>query len=134
MLSGLYGAYAMEKSVSTVCVKFKTPILECTYGRGAQTKWKNFELSCNFMQRDTDHVLKFIRSELSIECNISPDGLVIDGRYTVGNLMKLIERYATMYIRCMSCKKCNSTMTWDSSLRMYDIACAECGSTRKVRK
>ncbi len=134
MLTGLYATYKARKSESTACIRFKTPELECTYGRGAQTKWTNFKLTCSFMQRDIDHVMKFVISELSTECNMSPDGLVIAGRYTVSNLMGIITRYATMYIQCTSCKKSNSTMTRNSVLRMYDITCLECGSTRKIRK
>lgn len=98
-----------------------------------KTMWTNFAQICQLMQRQHEHVMSFVLSELGTEGSI--DGnmrLVIKGRYLPKQIESLLKKYIMEYVSCHMCRTPETSLTRDPVTRLYFLQCETCGSRRSV--
>lgn len=95
--------------------------------------WTNFYDICNVMQRSPEHVLQFVLAELGTEGSIGGDGqLTLKGKFGPKHIECLLRKYIIEYVTCSMCKSPNTTLSRDSSTRLFNINCSACGASRSV--
>lgn len=93
--------------------------------------WKNFQSCCHAINRNVQHVLLFVLSELGTTGNISDiKGLVIRGRYSALNFEQLLKKYIQAYVTCNSCYKNNTSIKKEN--RIDFKYCHNCYSSSSV--
>merc|ERR1712113_1204603 len=93
--------------------------------------WVNFTEICNMMNRPPDHVMTFVLAEFGTEGSMAGDGqLILKGRYLPKHLEILLRKYIKEFVTCEMCKSANTSLSRDSSTRLYIVSCGNCGASR----
>merc|ERR1712187_228661 len=93
--------------------------------------WVNFTEICHLMNRPPDHVTTFVLAEFGTEGSMAGDGqLILKGRYQPKHAESLLRKYIKEFVTCAMCKSANTTLSRDSSTRLYVVACGNCGASR----
>jgi len=93
--------------------------------------WVNFSEICEMMNRSPEHVQGFVLAEFGTEGSLDGSGgLVLKGRYQPKHAESLIRKYIKEFVTCAMCKSPKTTLTRDSSTRLYMVACGNCGASR----
>merc|ERR1712113_1179843 len=93
--------------------------------------WVNFSEICNMMKRPPDHVTQFVLAEFGTEGSIAGDGqLILKGRYMPKHAESLLRKYIKEFVTCEMCKSANTTLSRDSSTRLFMVSCKNCGASR----
>ena len=96
-----------------------------------RTTWQNFGTICLAINREPQHILDFFKAELDVEGNFgSENNLILVGKYQNKHITNLYKQYLTTYVRCLDCKKLSTQLIRDSSTRLQNLACQDCGATR----
>lgn len=97
--------------------------------------WKNVKEYLKVIQRHPDHFIEFLRHEIPGK-NIDwfsaskSDGLIIHGKcQKTSKLSELAFKYIEMYVKCLSCKKIDSSLI-KTGAHKYEFECRECGFTK----
>jgi translation initiation factor 2 subunit 2 len=99
--------------------------------------WKNIMDYINIINRNPEHIIIFLKNELSNnEINWysenKNDGIIIHGKGLKKlNLSELIRKYINNYVICSSCKKKNTELN-KLSLKKYEFKCLMCYMTRII--
>jgi len=84
--------------------------------------WKNVKEYLKVIQRNPDHFMSWLKSELpGKEINwysgSKSEGLIIHGkRQTKKDISHILMKYIKKYVTCSSCKNSNSTLTKENSI------------------
>ena len=93
--------------------------------------WVNFTEICNLMKRPPDHLTQFVLAEFGTEGSIAGDGqLILRGNYKEKHAESLLRKYIREFVTCDMCKSANTTLARDSSTRLYNVTCHNCGASR----
>lgn len=93
--------------------------------------WVNFTEICNMMSRPTEHVMGFVLAEFGTEGNMAGEGqLILKGRYLDKHAESLLRKYIKQFVTCEMCKSANTTLNRDSSTRLFNVSCGNCGASR----
>lgn len=96
--------------------------------------WVNFQDICDNLGRPSDHLSKYILMELGTEGSIARNTqMILKGRYLEKQIETLLKKYITEYVMCQMCKSIDTSLTKDSSIRMFTMTCMRCGCTRSVQ-
>jgi translation initiation factor 2 subunit 2 len=99
-----------------------------------KTCWVNFQDICDNLGRPADHLSKFILMELGTDGSIARETqMILKGRYLEKQIESLLRKYITEYVMCQMCKKIDTVLTKDSTIRMFTMTCKKCGCTRSVQ-
>lgn len=99
-----------------------------------KTGWVNFQDICDMLKRPSDHASRFFFVELGTDGSIVQDQqLIFKGRYLEKQIEFLLKKYITEYVLCQNCKSMQTTLTRDSSIRMFTMKCEKCECTRSVQ-
>ena len=101
-----------------------------------KTSWVNFSAICQEIKREPVHLLDFIKAELDVEGNLGNQELgnmILQGKYQNKHITALYRQYVEAYVRCRDCKSKHSELTRDSSTRLQNLECKDCGATRTVQ-
>jgi translation initiation factor 2 subunit 2 len=93
----------------------------------------NFIPLCKELNRDPNHMMAYILSELSVAGNL--DGtqrLVLKGRFSPSALGSVARKYVTEYVICHACKKINTIILKDKTNRLHVLHCDVCQATRTI--
>merc|ERR1712232_60326 len=93
--------------------------------------WVNFSEICKMMNRPAEHVTQFVLAEFGTEGSIAGAGeLILKGRYLPKHAESLLRKYIKEFVACGMCKSANTTLSRDSSSRLYMVKCDNCGASR----
>jgi translation initiation factor 2 subunit 2 len=98
-----------------------------------KTVFTNFMELCKSMNRNHEHVLQFLLSELGTSGSL--DGtqrLVVKGRFLPKAFETVLRRYINDYVLCNSCKSVDTLLDRDSSTRIMFLRCQQCSASRTV--
>ena len=96
-----------------------------------KTSIVNFDVLCQQLDRDPDHVLNFFKSEMDVEGNKGSEGnVLLQGRHKGPMINSLYKRYVENYVRCLGCKSIKTEMTKDAATRLLNLRCKQCDATR----
>mmetsp|Transcript_45734 Transcript_45734/g.91537 ORF Transcript_45734/g.91537 Transcript_45734/m.91537 type:complete len:194 (+) Transcript_45734:732-1313(+) len=98
-----------------------------------KTIFLNFKEICLSLNREKEHLLLFISSELGVFASIqNGGGLVLKGRYQPKGIENILRNYINEYVLCGSCKGAETILKKDSLSRLFFILCNRCQASRSV--
>jgi translation initiation factor 2 subunit 2 len=99
---------------------------------GKTTVLENFAGIADALNRDPDHLMKFILQEMGTAGKIEGQHAVFQGRFTEQNLERHIDSYVQEYVICSECHRPDTQLI--RSDRVLMLKCEACGAHRPVRK
>eukprot|EP01130_Rhizamoeba_saxonica_P004957 TRINITY_DN19_c0_g1_i1.p1 TRINITY_DN19_c0_g1~~TRINITY_DN19_c0_g1_i1.p1 ORF type:complete len:232 (-),score=44.40 TRINITY_DN19_c0_g1_i1:34-690(-) len=133
LLKRIYDRITSEKGESSIFGSHKKMIEPPIVGRMGSTRvlWTNFNDNCESINRNPQHVLAFVLSELGTTGSIAQDNkLVMKGRFQPKQIEKLLLKYISDYVTCDTCRSPETDL--EKRNRILFKVCRTCGSQSSV--
>ncbi|MEM1657719.1 MAG: translation initiation factor IF-2 subunit beta [Candidatus Jordarchaeales archaeon] len=98
---------------------------------GKITTLRNFKEICERLNRDPQHLLRFLARELATAGNIEGTKAVFQGVFNEAAFNKIIERYVQGYVICRECGRPDTRL--EKEKRIYYLVCEACGARFSVK-
>lgn len=124
---------ALEKlpRIKTNDSRFVIPTLK-VFIEGKTTIFDNFDVVCDYINREEDHVIKFLLNELGTAGKKAGDRVIFQGRFSMEEVERQIQRYMDEYVLCWECKKPDTH--FEKLDRVLVLKCDACGAIRPIMK
>jgi len=99
---------------------------------GKTTVLENFASIVDKLNREPEHILKFLLRELGTAGKIDGSRAIFQRRLTTGVLTELINAYVKEYVTCSECGRPDTHLI--KSERVLTLRCDACGAHRPVTK
>lgn len=99
--------------------------------QGNRTIITNFHQIAATLNRDVDHLLKFILKELATPGDLKKTGLIFGAKISASRINEKIKKYADEFVLCNECGKPDSKLIKEGDF-LY-LKCQACGSKRIVK-
>lgn len=94
----------------------------------------NFASLCKELNRDTDHVMSYMLSELCVEGSIDgTNRLILRGKFSPSSIESVARRYIYEYVMCRSCKCLETHIEKDKATRLTFLKCNLCQSSVTIK-
>lgn len=98
---------------------------------GNATVYENFQSTLDRLDRDADHVLKFLQNELGTSARIDESGRArLTGSFDQGRIADVVESYVETYVRCPECGLPDTKLEREHGAEL--IQCEACGARSSV--
>lgn len=124
-------AYEMLPDIETSDERFVIPEPK-TFSEGKATVLENFGQIADVLNREPDHLMKFLTREMGTAGKIDGQHAVFQGRFTADAIAEQIEAYVDDYVKCSECGRPDTKLI--KSERVLVLQCEACGAHRSVRK
>lgn len=98
---------------------------------GMRTMIHNFKDIAEALNRDPQHLLKFLTSELATAATIQESKVIFQGKFPKETLERLIQRYMETFVVCPVCKRPDTRIIKEK--RLSFLVCEACGAKSSVR-
>lgn len=116
--------FAVEKS------RFEVPNAR-GHIQGTKTIITNFQQIVESMQRDPQHVLKYILKGLAIPGEVKSVGMVLGGKIPASRINEKIQQYAQEFVFCRECHKPETKLEKEGMI--YFMKCQACGARHSIK-
>lgn len=99
---------------------------------GKTTVLDNFNNIADVLNRDPDHLMKFLTRELGTAGKIEGGRAIFQGRFTRDMMKNNIQAYVDEYVICSECNRPDTQLIKVD--RVMVLKCAACGAHRPVKK
>jgi translation initiation factor 2 subunit 2 len=99
---------------------------------GMRTIIFNFKDIANALDRDPQHVLKFLTREMATAATVSESRAIFQGKFRSDSFERLIQRYLESYVTCPVCKRPDTRLVKEK--RLSFIVCNACGAKSSVKQ
>jgi translation initiation factor 2 subunit 2 len=110
--------------------RFKLPEAEIFY-EGNTTVIKNFDRISDAINRDSDHILKFLLGGLGTAGEIKSGRVIFQGKIPARNIQDKLKEYIDTYVMCSECNRPDTHLVKQG--RTLLIRCDACGAFRSVK-
>ncbi|MEM2341370.1 MAG: translation initiation factor IF-2 subunit beta [Candidatus Bathyarchaeia archaeon] len=111
--------------------RLEVPKASCTTF-GSRTFLNNFMEICNILNRDPNHVLRYLSREIATSGAIEGSRAVFQGKFECETLDRLIRRYMDEFVICPICKRPDTKIIKEKRLNF--LVCEACGAKSPVRR
>jgi translation initiation factor 2 subunit 2 len=111
--------------------RFQIPRARVTQ-QGRRSVIMNFNEIAASLQRDPDHLLKFLLKETATRGNYDGTRVVFQGRFTEDSIRNLVEIYTNKYVICPVCGRPDTYIVRDK--RLSFLQCDACGARSSIGK
>ncbi|MBS7639366.1 MAG: translation initiation factor IF-2 subunit beta [Candidatus Bathyarchaeia archaeon] len=111
--------------------RLEIPRASCTTF-GSRTFLNNFGDICEVLNRDPNHVLRYLSREMATSGTIEGSRAVFQGRFECETLDRLIRRYMDEFVICPICKRPDTKIIKEKRLNF--LVCEACGAKSPVRR
>jgi translation initiation factor 2 subunit 2 len=111
--------------------RFQIPRARVTR-QGRRSVIMNFNEIAERLQRDPNHLLKFLLKETATRGNYDGTRVVFQGRFTQDSIRNLIEIYTNKYVICPVCGRPDTHIVKDK--RLSFLQCDACGARSSIGK
>jgi len=118
-------------STKTRASRFIIPEVK-VFIEGKTTIFDNFDAICGYMNRETEHVMKFLLNELGTAGKIEGNRTIFQGRFSKDEVEHQIQSYMGEYVLCWECKKPDTH--FEKMDRVWVLKCDACGAIRPIMK
>jgi len=115
---------------ATKSSKYETPKAESSV-IGTKTVIYNFKEIAEKVNRDPNHLLKFLVRELATSGSLEDSRASLQGRFSKEAIDELVVRYIKAYVLCASCNKPDTKLAREE--RMTFIVCEVCGAKNPAK-
>ena len=91
----------------------------------------NFKDVAEGLNRDPQHLLKFLMRELGTAGNIEGQRAILQGKFTHYLINERIEDYVDKYVICHECNRPDTRIIREG--RIFLLKCAACGATAPLK-
>ncbi|HDQ59809.1 MAG TPA: translation initiation factor IF-2 subunit beta, partial [Candidatus Woesearchaeota archaeon] len=92
----------------------------------------NFTNMADYLNRDPQHMLKFILRELATSGNIEGTRALFNGKFMLRKLQEKFELYVKEFVQCRECQSRDTKVEKRDSFAI--LKCMECQATRTLSK
>ncbi|MCM1987140.1 MULTISPECIES: translation initiation factor IF-2 subunit beta [Methanococcoides] len=117
--------------VETTDVRFVIPEPRI-FIEGKTTVLENFANIADVLNRDPDHLMKFLTREMGTAGKLEGSRAIFQGKFPKENIKSNIEAYVEEYVMCSECNRPDTQLV--KSDRIIILKCSACGAHRPVKK
>jgi len=110
--------------------RFEIPRPRC-FVIGMRTIVHNFKEVSDTLNRDPQHVLKFLSKEMATAGILQGARAVFKGKFGSNTIERLIKRYTEEFVICPVCKLPDTKIVKER--RLYFLICEACGARSSIR-
>jgi len=99
---------------------------------GMRTIIFNFKEIADALNRDPQHVLKFLTGEMATAATTQESRAIFQGKFPEDTLVRLLQRYMENFITCPVCKRPDTKIVKEK--RLLFLVCEACGAKSSVKQ
>jgi translation initiation factor 2 subunit 2 len=97
---------------------------------GMRTIIYNFKEIADLLNRDPQHILKYLTRELATAATTQQSRVIFQGKFGQDTLDRLIHRYVEMFVVCPICKRPDTKIVKEK--RLSFLVCEACGARSSI--
>jgi translation initiation factor 2 subunit 2 len=109
--------------------RFKVPKVDIFY-EGNTTVFRNFDKVVNMLNRDPNHVMKYLLGNVGTAGEISGGRAIFQGKIPGRTVQGKLDEYVDTYVICSECNRPDTHLVKKG--RMILIRCDACGAFRSI--
>ncbi len=98
---------------------------------GMRTIIYNFKEVADALNRDPQHIVKFLTGEMATAATSQEGRVIFQGKFNIDTLTTLLQRYMESFIVCPVCKRPDTKVVREK--RLSFIVCEACGAKSSVK-
>lgn len=98
---------------------------------GMRTIIYNFKEVADALNRDPQHIVKFLTGEMATAATSQEGRVIFQGKFNIDTLTTLLQRYMESFIVCSVCKRPDTKVVREK--RLSFIVCEACGAKSSVK-
>ena len=98
---------------------------------GMRTIIHNFKEIAEVLNRDPQHILKFLTGELATAAIMQESRVIFQGKFPRETIERLLQRYMETFVICPICKRPDTKIVKEK--RLFFLVCEACGAKSSVR-
>jgi translation initiation factor 2 subunit 2 len=99
---------------------------------GMRTIIYNFKDITNALDRDPQHILKFLTREMATAATFHDSRAIFQGKFQRESFERLLNRYMESYVTCPVCKRPDTKVVKDK--RLSFLVCNACGAKSAIKQ
>ena len=99
---------------------------------GMRTIISNFKEIANILDRDPQHILKFLTREMATAATFHDARAIFQGRFKRDSFQRLLQRYLQSHVICPVCKRPDTKIVKEKRLNFLE--CNACGARSSVKQ
>lgn len=135
----------MEYNYDTLLKRARTQLPEVTskrerlelprlnYARiGMRTVIFNFKETADALDRDPQHLLKYLTGEMATAATIQGSRVIFQGKFSEDTFHRLMDRYMETFVVCPVCKRPDTKIVKEK--RLSFLVCEACGARSSIKQ
>jgi translation initiation factor 2 subunit 2 len=99
---------------------------------GMRTIITNFKEVAEALNRDPQHVLKFLTGEMATAGTIQGSRIILQGKFSQDTFDRLMQRYMESFVICPVCKRPDTRIVKEK--RLSFLVCEACGAKSSIKQ
>jgi translation initiation factor 2 subunit 2 len=99
---------------------------------GMRTVISNFKELADALDRDPQHLLKFLTGEMATAATIQGSRVIFQGKFSEDTFGRLIQRYMESFVVCPVCKRPDTKIVKEK--RLSFLVCQACGARSSIKQ
>ena len=99
---------------------------------GMRTIIHNFKEIADTLNRDPQHLLKFLTREMATAATLQDSRAIFQGKFSRETFQRLLERYMERFVICPICKRPDTKIVKEK--RLSFLVCQACGAKSPVQQ
>jgi translation initiation factor 2 subunit 2 len=124
-------ARAQVPEVTLKKERLELPMLRVTMV-GMRTTISNFKEVADTLDRDPQHILKFLTREMATAATYHDGRAIFQGKFPRDTFDRLIQRYMENFVTCPVCKRPDTKILKER--RLSFIVCNACGAKSSIKQ
>jgi translation initiation factor 2 subunit 2 len=92
----------------------------------------NFKEVADALDRDPQHLLKFLTGEMATAATVQGSRVIFQGKFSEDTFDRLIHRYLESYVVCPVCKRPDTRIVKEK--RLSFLVCQACGARSAIKQ
>ena len=99
---------------------------------GMRTIISNFKETADALDRDPQHILKFLTREMATAATFQDSRAIFQGKFRRESFERLLQRYLDSYVVCPICKRPDTRIVKEK--RLSFLVCNACGAKSAIKQ
>ena len=99
---------------------------------GMRTIISNFKEAADVLDRDPQHILKFLTREMATAATFHDSRAIFQGKFQRGVFERLLQRYMESFVICPVCKRPDTKIVKEK--RLAFLVCNACGARSSIKQ
>jgi len=99
---------------------------------GMRTTISNFKEMADALDRDPQHILKYLTREMATAATFQDSRAIFQGKFRQDSFVRLLQRYMDSYVVCPICKRPDTRIVKEK--RLSFLVCNACGAKSSIKQ